>query len=313
MADANVELQHIGLYPVTRLLRESSTSRLYLGKQPTRKKDVCIRVLNTPFANDETKEAFLSRVKQIKKFSHRYAVPVLDFGLTKASDTSDEVGYLVMQFVAGETFQQRIPPGQQLAPDEVKRLLTPIAEVLHYAHTKNILHGNLHPGNLLTGPNKETLITDFSLTLQQPVNPFDDVAAAIPYMSPEQLNGTETPASDQYALAVMVYEWLCGQRPYKANERATLLYQQELEALRAPSSLNSAISPNVESVLLMALAYQPEERFSDIQKFADNYLHALMGVPFTVEIKRPSAPTGKDTKKNGNLNGHQLDSVENAL
>lgn len=293
MADAKVELQQIGLYPVTRLLQESSTYRLYLGKHPTRKKDVFIRVLSAPFATDEAREAFLARAMQLKKFSHRFAVPVLDFGLIQQSGTTENGGFLVLQYIAGETFRQRIPVGQQLAPDEVKRLLTPITEVLEYAYKKNILHGNLHPGNLLTGPNKETLVTDFSLTLQQSINPFDDVSAAIPYMAPEQLRGIVTPASDQYALAVMVYEWLCGKRPYSATERATLLYQQEHEPLPAPSSLNSNISPNVESVLLMALAYQPEERFPSIQSFSDNYLKALMGLPFTVEIKRPSAPSTK--------------------
>ncbi len=304
MADANVELQHFGNYPVTRQLQESSTSRLYLGKQPTRKKDVCIRVLNAPFAHAEAKEAFLTRAMQLKKFTHRNAVPILDFGLTKDPDISEEVGYLVMQYVTGETLQQRFPSGQQLALDEVKRILTPIADALGYAHSKHLLHGNLHPGNLLTSSNKETLITDFSLTLHQPINPFDDMSAAIPYMSPEQLRGIVTSASDQYALAVMVYEWLCGQRPYIANERATLIYQQEHEPLPAPSSLNSNISPDVERVLLMALAYQPEERFSDIQKFSDNYLHALMGLPINVEVKRPSSIPARRTKDNGDLNGH---------
>ncbi len=307
MADANVELQQIGLYPVTRLLRESSTCRHYLGKHPARKKDVFIRVQCAPFSTDEAKEAFLARAMQLKKFSHRFAVPVLDFGLTQQSDTTGTVGFLVMQYVAGETFRQRIPAGQQIAPDEVKRLLTPIADALGYAHTKNILHGNLHPDNLLTGPNKETLLTDFSLALQQPINPFDDVSAAIPYMAPEQLRGIVTPASDQYALAVVVYEWLCGKRPYSATERATLLYQQEHEPLPIPSSLNSTISPNVESVLLMALAYQPEERFPSIQSFSDNYLHALMGLPLKVEIKRPSTTPVKQTNDNSNLNGHTPD------
>ncbi len=305
MADANVELQHIGNYPVTRQLRESSTSRLYVGKHPARKKEVCIRVLNASFKGEKTKEAFLTRATQLKKFSHRNAVPIFDFGLTHDFATSEEVGYLVMQYVTGETFKQRILAGQQMAPDEVKRLLTPIADALGYAHSKHLLHGNLHPGNLLTGPNKETLISDFSLTLQQDINPFDDVSAAIPYMSPEQLRGIVTPASDQYSLAVMVYEWLCGRRPYIANERATLLYQQEHEPLPTPSSLNSNISPNVESVLLMALAYKPEERFPGIQSFADNYLHALMGLPLKIEANRPFSTPIKQSYDNGNLNGHQ--------
>src|SRR5947209_4530187 len=102
MADANVELQQIGLYPVTRLLRESSTSRHYLGKHPTRKKDVFIRVQCVPFATDEAREAFLARAMQLKKFSHRFAVPVHDFGLTQQAGTTETSGFLVLQYVAGE-------------------------------------------------------------------------------------------------------------------------------------------------------------------------------------------------------------------
>src|SRR5579863_5198051 len=88
MADANVELLQIGAYPVTRLLEGSSTSRHYLGKHPIRKKDVFIRVQCAPFVTNEAKEAFLARAIQLKKFSHRFAVPVLDFGLTQQSDTT---------------------------------------------------------------------------------------------------------------------------------------------------------------------------------------------------------------------------------
>ncbi len=304
MADANVELQQIGDYLVTRLLTEHSTSRLYLGKQLARKKEVCIRVLNTPFSTNEAKEAFLNRASQIKKFSHRNAVAVLNFGLTHSVTSTEEVGYIVMAYVAGETLRERFPAGQQLAPDEVKRLLTPIADALQYAHSKHLVHGNLHPGNLLTGPQKEPLLTDFALTLQPDINPFEDVAPAIPYMSPEQLRGEITASSDQYALAVMVYEWLCGRRPYHAHERATLLYQQEHEPIPAPTGLNSAISPTVESVLLKALAFKPEERFPAIHIFATNYLHALMGLPVTLETNHPSSLSSRQPQNNPKLNGH---------
>ena len=304
MADTNVELQQIGDYLVTRLLKESSTSRLYLAKQPARRKEVCIRVLNTPFATNEAREAFLNRVSQIKKFTHRNAVAVLNFGLTSSINSTEEVGYLVMQYVAGETLRERVPVGQQLAPDEVKRLLTPIADALQYAHSKHLVHGNLHPGNMLTGSQNETLLSDFALALSQDINPFEDTASAIPYMSPEQLRGEITEASDQYALAVIAYEWLCGRRPYHAHERATLLYQQEHEPIPAPGGLNSNVSPGVESVLLKALAFKPEERFPAVHIFATNYLHALMGLTLTLETNLSPSPSLKQSQNNGTLNGH---------
>ena len=303
MADARwqeVELQQIGTYTITRLLSTGSTSSLYTGKQ--RKKDIIIKVFHTPLITVEAKEVFLARAKQLKKLKHRYIIDIQDYGLT--SHSGKDYGYLVMQYVAGSTVRQNIPPGQCLRSDEVKRMLSPLASALHYAHVSNILHGNLHPGNLLVGINNDILLTDFSLPLQNTLPSLDDQAPAIPYMAPEQLRGTLVAASDQYALAVMVYEWLCGRRPYEAIEREKLLHQQEHDPLPVPGSLNTAISPALERVLLQALAHNPDERFQHTQAFADNYLRALMGLPLDVETRHIAlASSTRPVVEKGSMNG----------
>src|ERR1019366_7241406 len=118
---------------------------------------------------------------------------------------------------------QLIAPGTLLAPDEVKRCLAPAADAIHYAHMSNVLHKNLHPGNLLVAEHNTVLLTEFSLALPDSDLPLDDEDFAVPYMAPEHLQGHPTTASDQYSLAVMAYEWLCGRRPYEATERDLLL------------------------------------------------------------------------------------------
>ena len=77
----------------------------------------------------------------------------------------------------------------------------------------------------------------------------------------------------------MIYEWLCGQRPYTATNREELLHQQAHEPIAMPRSLNAAISPAVERVLLQALAPAPAERFQSVYSFSNMYLRALMGLP----------------------------------
>src|SRR5947199_7713263 len=104
-----------------------------------------------------------------------------------------------MQFVPAGTVRQNISPGQCLRSDEVKRRLSPIASALHYAHVSNILHGNLHPGNLLIDMKDNTLLTDFSFTLQGLPFPANQPAAAVSYMAPEQWQGFLTAASDKNA------------------------------------------------------------------------------------------------------------------
>ena len=307
MSDTEVELQRIGSYIITRLLKNDTTSSLYLGK--LRKKDIVIKVFHTPLITLEAKEAFLLRAKQLKKLKDRQIVELHDAGFIQDIDNNaGDQGYLVMQYVPGETLRQRVPPGQHIPADEVKRRLSPIAGALHYAHVSNILHGNLHPGNLLIDMKDNTLLTDFSFTLQGLPFPANQPTAAVSYMAPEQLQGLLTAASDQYALAVMAYEWLCGQRPYTAIERTELLNQQTHNPLPPPCSLNSDISPAVEKVLLQALALNPDERFQHTQAFADNYLRALMGLPLNLETKRP-APLVlvKPVSKNGHLAARQQD------
>ncbi len=286
---AEVELQQIGSYTISQLLSKSPTSNVYLGKQP-RKKDVLIKVLRTPLEIIEAKEAFLSRAKQLKKLKHRNIVEVREFGILQDGGKQQDCGYLVMEYVAGKTLREHFPQGESIPPLEAKQILSPIADALHYAHVSNVLHSNLHPGNLLLGTYKDTLLTGFSLTQQEISLVLDDEESAIPYMAPESLHGTPTAASDQYALAVMVYEWLCGRRPYEATTREQLLYQQEHDQFPPPRSLNETISPALESVLLRALARAPEQRFLHTLAFADAYLRTLMGLPLKLET-RPITPS----------------------
>src|SRR6266567_932480 len=292
MAEAEVELQQIGSYTPTSLLSTSSTHSLYLCKQ--RKKDVVIKLLRAPLATPEDKEAFLARAKQLKKLKHRNIIEIQDYGLTRAPDQAEEQGYLVMQYVPGNTLRQRTEPGSQVLTDEVKRRLSPLADALKYAHVSNIFHGNLHPGNLLVAANNDILLTDFCLPLPciTAAQVQEMAVQALPYIAPEQLRGTLSAASDQYALAIIVYEWLCGRRPYATVDRVQLLQQQEHESLPPPRSLNKNILPALESVLLKALAYEPAERFQHIQAFADNYLHALMGLPVDLTTKPARTRTG---------------------
>lgn len=290
---AEVELRQVGPYSITRLLAEGSTSRFYLGKHQQRKKDVVIKVLHIPLVTPEAKSAFLTRAELLKKkLTHRNIAQVLDFGLLQ------EQAYLVLQYVPGGTMRQRFLPGQRQPVDEVKRVLTPLADALQDAHVKNILHGNLHPGNLLIDGRNDILLTDYSLLLQNVVESFQGETAATPYRAPEHLCGALTAASDQYSLAVMVYEWLCGRRPYEATDRATLLHQQEHTPLPSPRSLNELISLAVENVLLKALALDPHARFQHMQAFSGAYLRALMGLPLQAisetkpsEIAQPAQST----------------------
>lgn len=265
----DVERQQIGNYSISQLVRVSSTSSFYVGKQP-RKKELLIKRLNIPLTSNEAKEAFLARGRQLKKLVHRSLAKIHDVGL------DGEYGYLVMDLLPTTTIRQFTSSGKPMKPDDVRVRLALLADELRYAHTFNVIHGNLSPDAIFAKNDHEFFIAEFALSLPEFGITLDDAEFAIPYMAPEQLQGQPTAASDQYALAVMAYEWLCGRRPYEATERELLLQQQQHAPLIEPHNFNSDISVAAERVILQALAYQPEERFPHIQEFSKAYLNALL-------------------------------------
>ncbi|MDQ2717419.1 MAG: protein kinase [Chloroflexota bacterium] len=290
---ADVELRQVGLYTITGLLKEGSTGSLYQGRQQQRKKDVVIKVIRAPLVTTEAREAFVARAKQLKKLTHRHIIGIQDFGLIQDGGAHHDCGYLVMAYAQGGTIREHFTPGQRVEPVGVKTVLSAIGDALNYAHVNTIVHANLHPANLFGTP-ANPLLANFALSVPGSPLPPDNDAEALLYGAPEYLRGAPVPASDQYALAVMVYEWLCGRRPYEASSADELLRQQEQVSPPPPSSFNDAISPAVEQVLLQALARVPEQRFPHTQAFSYAYLRSLMGLPVP-EITPRTVPSAMPT------------------
>jgi len=284
-----VEPPQIGPYTPVRSLGEGSTTCTYLYRHEQRKKYAVIKITRAPLVTPEERNAFLAHAKLLKTLKSRSIVEIIETGTIRSGNPTGEYGYIVMQYIEGSTIRERFAEGRCYPSQEVKRVLSPLADALRYAHVKNVVHGNLHPGNVLQ-TERELFLTDFSLLIpnQEPAEP--SLHGALLYRAPEQFQGSATPASDQYALAVMVYEWLCGRRPYLATTPEALLAQQTHEPIPAPSNFNPEIKPQIEEVLLQALAVNPAERFPHPMVFADAYLHALMGFRFPTSINDPSTP-----------------------
>jgi Rad3-related DNA helicase/serine/threonine protein kinase len=283
-----VELPHIGPYAPVRPLGAGSTTYTHLYRHEQRKKYAVIKITRAPLVTLEEKEAFLNRAKLLKKLKHRYITEILDAGLLPCGEPADDYGYIVAQYIEGNTIRERFVEGQVSDLNEVRRVLTSLADALQYAHARHVLHGNLHPGNILQTQN-DVFLTDFSL-FPSGSESAPPESRTLLYRAPEHLRDAPTQMSDQYSLAVMAYEWLCGRRPYQASSVEELLFQQEREPIPAPSNLNPLISPQIETALLRALALNPAERFPQTLTFADTYLRALMGLPPAPELQSSPAP-----------------------
>jgi len=145
---------------------------------------------------------------------------------------------------------------------------------LQYLHDRQIIHRDVKPENLLLGRDGGVLLGDFGIAIYADYADQADVVGTIPYMAPEQFEGKPQFASDQYALGVVVYEWLSGGLPFNGNREAIVM--QHLYAPPPPLREQvPAISPAVEQVVLRALAKNPEDRFPNVRAFAEALEEAL--------------------------------------
>ena len=255
--------QQFGNYRLNRLLGQGGFADVYLGQHIYLNTQSAIKVLQTRLIDDDF-ESFLNEARTIAGLTHPHIVRVLDFGI------EGDIPFLVMEYAPHGNLRQRHPKGVPLPLDAIVSYTSQVAAALQYAHDRKLIHRDVKPENMLLGVNDEVLLSDFGLVLavqssrQQNTQ---DAIGTLAYMAPEQLQGKPRPASDQYALAVIVYEWLSGDRPFHGN--FTEVASQHM--LVAPPSLREklpTISPQIEYVVQKALAKDPHQRFAAVQMFA---------------------------------------------
>ncbi len=255
--------QHLGNYRLTRLLGRGGYSEVYLAEHLLLKSQVAIKVLGLRLTNDGLLH-FCGEAQQIASLEHPHIARVRDFAIDQTTP------YLVIDYAPNGALRRRHPEGTQVPPTLVVAYVKQIASALHYAHEQKLIHRDIKPENLLLGSKNEVLLTDFSLTVaahtSQPQQQ-REVPSTLSYMAPEQIEGRPHMTSDQYALAVVVYEWLTGTRPFRGS--ATEVAAQHKMA--PPPSLQRwtpHLGPHVELVVQKALAKQPKDRFPNAQEFA---------------------------------------------
>ncbi len=176
---------------------------------------VAVKLIKAPLSGHEDLKAFLNKARAMR-LRHRHILPLLDFGLSEQKQP-----FLVMEYVAGGTLRDRYPKGSQVPLEAVVDLTTALASALQYAHNHHLIHRNVRPENMLCPTDGTVLLNDFGLAsvahASGSVSASPPIGGTFPYMAPEQHLGKPRRASDQYALAVVVYEWLAGVRPFQGT------------------------------------------------------------------------------------------------
>jgi len=264
--------QQLGNYRLQRLLGRGGFADVYLGEHTYLHKPAALKILHIRLGEQET-EQFLHEAQTLAGLDHPHIVRVLDFAV------QDGLPYLVMDYAVGGTLRTRHPTSTRLPLEHILAYVSQVASALQYAHDQHLMHRDIKPENMLLDAREQVLLADFGLALlttarsasTQTMDPA--MAGTAPYLAPEQVQGHPQPASDQYALGVVVYEWLSGQRPFKGTPIVVAL--QHVSTV--PPSLQEQLpdlSPEVEEVIMRALAKEPEQRFPSVQDFATALQHA---------------------------------------
>jgi serine/threonine protein kinase/uncharacterized membrane protein len=305
-----LEGQHLDHYRLLRLLGSGGMGEVYLAEDARIGQQIAIKVIRSEaIAYPESENAkevahlFVREAKAIARLDHPNILPLYAYGEETLNDTL--LTYLVMPYrkegtLAGWLRQRgRAAP---LSPTEVAPMLHQAADALQHAHDQHVLHQDIKPSNFLIRVRSDQpeqpdlLLSDFGIAklTSATASASQSIRGTPIYMAPEQWDGHPVAASDQYALAIMIYELLVGHPPFQGNP-GQVMRQHYLTSPPVPSSLNGSLSPAIDAVLVRALSKQPEERFADVSSFGRAFLEAVHSegaLHATLAISRAEAESG---------------------
>ncbi|MEO8970867.1 MAG: protein kinase [Ktedonobacteraceae bacterium] len=277
-----------GRYQIVRPLGSGSMGEVYLVDDTRIDRQVAIKVIRfdaSSFMNtDATQDAvrlFEREAKSIAQLNHPNILPLFDYGEEEVNGAT--VTYMVMPYCPDgslSTWLQQHAQDDMLSPQETIHFTHQAADALQHAHDHDIIHQDVKPSNFLirkrNGGLPDILLADFGIArLAASSSGASQVVRGTPlYMAPEQWEGHPVPASDQYALAVMTYQLLTGRTPFQGGP-GQMMYQHLTVSPMPPSTVNTALSPAVDTVLLRALSKRPRDRFPTIAAFADAFQQTL--------------------------------------
>ncbi len=276
--------QRISNYQLVRLVGHGGFADVYLGEHIYLKTLAAVKVLHAR-TDDADQADILNEARAIAQLEHPNIIRLFEYGI------ADGYPFLIMSYAARGSLRNYYPRGSRLPAALIVSYVRQLASALDYAHQNRLIHRDVKPENMLLGQNEQLLLTDFGLVVMAQTSrsqSSDDLAGTVAYMAPEQLRGRPRFASDQYALGVVIYEWLCGKRPFSGSF-AEVASQQVLESPPSLCALVPGLASEVEQVVFKAMAKNAADRFESVGEFACA-LGEAYGSSSELTQQRPTRP-----------------------
>jgi len=285
-----------GRYELMDRLGSGGMSNVYRSKDQILERTVAVKVLAEHLSDDDR---FVARFRRealaVAKLIHPNIVQVYDTGVDNGRH------FIVMECVEGRSGAQILKGEGVLDPEVAVEIGVQACAGLEYAHRHGIVHRDVKPGNLMIvggpvgGGPMTCKLTDFGIARaaeQTRITQVGSVVGTAAYLAPEQVKGDEaTPATDVYALGVVLYQFLTGRLPYEGSSLAELAVRQQNEKPLSPRTYNSEVPETVSASVMRALEGDNRIRFQTAGAFSDGLERGLRGEDVTLLLEdEPDTP-----------------------
>jgi TolB-like protein/tetratricopeptide (TPR) repeat protein len=269
MADISSELAAAlrDRYVLERELGRGGMATVYLARDLKHDRPVALKIIRPELSSRAGSERFQREIAFAARLQHPHILPLLDSGEATSL-------YYVMPYVEGQSLRDRLRQEQRLPLDEALRIASEAGQALQYAHEHGVVHRDIKPENLLLTRDGNTLVADFGIARAlggASDERLTDTGLAIgtpQYMSPEQATAGEVDArTDQYSLACVVYEMLCGEPPFTGPTPQAVIAKSLNAPRPSPRLVRDSVPPELDAAVIHALARDPADRFPSVAAF----------------------------------------------
>ncbi|MFF6981326.1 Stk1 family PASTA domain-containing Ser/Thr kinase [Streptomyces sp. NPDC008343] len=273
-----------GRYELGQVLGRGGMAEVYLAHDTRLGRTVAVKTLRADLARDPSFQArFRREAQSAASLNHPAIVAVYDTGEDYIDNVS--IPYIVMEYVDGSTLRELLHSGRKLLPERAMEMTIGILQGLEYAHRNGIVHRDIKPANVMLTRNGQVKVMDFGIAraMGDSGMTMTQTAAVIgtaQYLSPEQAKGEQVDArSDLYSTGCLLYELLTVRPPFVGDSPVAVAYQHVREEPQAPSVFDPEITPEMDAIVLKALAKDPNYRYQSADEMRADIEACLDGQP----------------------------------